>query len=357
MLGQHLANSFALLIIGDSAPELHSQRHSNQDNPLTFKQGFRRESDLESASHCLELEARGLELQLLVAAHAATAIGRSTWRSGGIAAIVPTDRRGGLVATTTMPLNCKLVLENLQVVILTVALGWLCLCALVAILVFIATTGDDSQQLAVVVAGDAAQLSVCCRTDAVGLCAVDDVVLDGRRLCVCPDHRCRQCRIDEVARLKPTVENLTQYYTMLAAGDAIGDKTWLGRTYDWKATRGLRFAAILLPLISIGVATQQTLSGLIESDRNFFEVLRVEDKALVHRLSADAGLVSRLVHSQGDTDARTLPALWVIVADKSNTIWTSPRLQSATDPEQTALRRAPLCTDQNHNLLSVFRAP
>jgi len=78
---------------------------------------------------------------------------------------------------------------------------------------------------------------------------------------------------------------------------------------------------------------------------------------LVHRLSADAGLVSKLVHSQGDTDERTLPALWVIVADKSNAIWTSPRLQSATDPDQTALRKAPLWTDQNHNLLSVFRAP
>jgi len=360
----------------------------------------------------------------------------------------------------------------------------------------------------------------------------------------------------EVARLKPSVRYLTQYYTMLSAGGAIGglivavlcpmwltayseqpvtnilaaslaivlcfaSKHWWGQLYDWKATRGLRFAAILLPLISVGAATQQSLPGVIESHRNFFGVLRVEDKdgdrclvhgttvhgmqriapfqaepttyygrqsgigkvllatheqtpiqvcgvglgcgvlasygrtgdrydfieinpavvrvatehftftndsaaevtnhlgdgrlvlermnnrrfdvialdafssdsipahlltreamtlyqtrlttngviaihvsnkhldlaPLVHRMAFDVGLKSKLVFSQGDAKDRTLPAIWVIVADKGNEIWKNNLLLSATEPNEMELRTAPQWTDQRHNLLSVFRAP
>jgi len=360
----------------------------------------------------------------------------------------------------------------------------------------------------------------------------------------------------EVARLKPSVNNLTQYYTMMSAGGAIGGlivavicpmflddfseqpvtntlgaslalvlfvaaKDWFGRCYDWETGRTLRLTAILLPLVSIGAAARQSLPGLIESNRNFFGVLRVEDEGgdrclvhgttvhgrqrgipfhlepttyygrqsgigsvllsadqatplkvcgvglgcgvlasygregdrydfieinpavirvamqyftfmddskatvvnhlgdgrlvlermidrrfdvialdafssdsipahlltreaislyqsrltsdgiiaihvsnkhldlapLVHRLAREAGLSSKLVHSEGELENRTLPALWVVVAQRSNPIWSSERMNSAIAPTGAILANAPLWTDQNHNLISVFRAP
>ena len=360
----------------------------------------------------------------------------------------------------------------------------------------------------------------------------------------------------EVARLKPSVKKLTQYYTIMSAGGAIGGlivavicpmwlddfseqpvtntlgaslalvlfvaaKDWFGRVYDWETGRTLSITAMLLPLVSIGAAARQSLPGLIESDRNFFGVLRVEDEdgdrclvhgttvhgrqrgipfhlepttyygrqsgigsvllsakqgtplnvcgvglgcgvlasygregdrydfieinpavirvamqhftfiddskanvvnhlgdgrlvlermtdcrfdvialdafssdsipahlltreaislyqsrltsngiiaihvsnkhldlaPLVHRLAREAGLSSKLVHSQGDLENRTLPALWVVVAQGSNPIWSSERMHSAIVPNEATLSNAPLWTDQNHNLISVFRSP
>jgi spermidine synthase len=76
---------------------------------------------------------------------------------------------------------------------------------------------------------------------------------------------------------------------------------------------------------------------------------------LVHRLSREAGLLSKLVHSEGDLANRTLPALWVVVADASNSIWSNERMKLAAEPDETTLAIAPLWTDQNHNLISVFR--
>ncbi len=360
----------------------------------------------------------------------------------------------------------------------------------------------------------------------------------------------------EVARLKPAVKFLTHYYTMLSAGGAIGGlivavlcplilndyseqpivttfgaslaivlffagRAWMGRVYDWKAIRNLRAAAIVLPLVSIGAAATYSLPGLIESDRNFFGVLRVEEKAgdrclvhgttvhglqrtapfqlepttyygrqsgigraltafprgqsldlcgiglgcgvlasygregdhyefveinpavvrvandyftfmkqsaasihtelgdgrlvlermserrfdvialdafssdsipahlltceamslyksklkpegviavhvsnkhldlapLVHRLALHAGLTSKLVVSAGDIDERTLPAIWVLIADRNNPVWAAETLAYASEPDPQTVRNAPLWTDQRHDLLSVFRTP
>jgi len=359
----------------------------------------------------------------------------------------------------------------------------------------------------------------------------------------------------EVARLKPSVKHLTLYYTLLSAGGALGGlivavacpvilndyseqpivntlgaslsivlfftvRNWFGREYDWRSIRQLRIAAIALPLFSTGAAASYSLPGLIESDRNFFGVVRVEEKVgdrclvhgstvhglqrkspyesepttyyghesgigrtllahgadrtlnvcgiglgcgvlasygrsgdhydfveinpavirmatqyftfishseakidqhlgdgrlilermnhrrfdvialdafssdsipahlltreafalyrerlsddgiiavhvsnkhldlapLVHRLAANAGMMSKLVVSAGNTEAQTLPALWMVVADHSHSIWTDPRLSDAVNRDDQTLHTAPLWTDQHHNLLSVFRA-
>jgi len=360
----------------------------------------------------------------------------------------------------------------------------------------------------------------------------------------------------EVARLKPAVRHLTQYYAMLSAGGALGGlvvavfcplflndyseqpivttlgaslavilffavRNWRGRTYDWKMTRGLRLAAVALPLVSIGAAATYSFPGLIESDRNFFGVLRVEesngDRALVHgttihglqrkspnsaepttyygrqsgigklltargeagptrvcgvglgcgvlasygrvgdrydfieinpavvrvanehftflrdsratvesrlgdgrlvlermsenefdvialdafssdsipahlltreafalylarlaedgiiavhvsnkhldlaplvhRLAMDAGMISKLIVSPGSLEDQTLPALWVLAGDKGCKIWSHELLAFASEPKADEVQNAPLWTDQQHNLLSVFGAP
>ncbi len=115
----------------------------------------------------------------------------------------------------------------------------------------------------------------------------------------------------EVARLKPSVNHLTQYYLMISAGGAIGGlfvamicpivfddyfersiamtaggsiafvlyfatRTWGSQFYDWRFAGGFRLIAGLLPVISIGAATQRTVPNTIECSRNFFGVLRIE---------------------------------------------------------------------------------
>ncbi|MGV3486223.1 MAG: spermidine synthase [Planctomycetaceae bacterium] len=366
---------------------------------------------------------------------------------------------------------------------------------------------------------------------------------------------CMLCH-GEVARLKPSVGHLTQYYALLSAGGAIGGiivavicplmlndyseqaiattlgaslalvmlfaaRNWGGRIYGWRAVRQVRLAIAVLPLVSIGAAASYSLPGLIESDRNFFGVLRVEEQdgdrclvhgttvhglqrsapfdgepttyygrqsgigralavhgmgrplevgviglgcgvlaaygregdrydfieinpaiirvadehftfvrrsdativnhlgdgrlvmdqmqsrrfdvivldafssdsipahlltreamalyrsrlsddgviavhvsnkhldlgPLVHRLAADTGLVSKLVDSKGDSLDRTLPALWVIVADDAHAIWQHEEFKTLSFPEPAAIRAAPLWSDQQHNLWSVFRTP
>jgi hypothetical protein len=125
----------------------------------------------------------------------------------------------------------------------------------------------------------------------------------------------------EVARQKPAVEYLTQYYTLMSAGGAMGGlvvavfcpmwldtsseqsvvvtisaslaiiivfaaQRWTGRVYDWRAAKSFRVAAMVLPFINVGAASRYSTPGLIESDRNFFGILRVEEvgenRQLVH---------------------------------------------------------------------------
>lgn len=125
----------------------------------------------------------------------------------------------------------------------------------------------------------------------------------------------------EAARLKPPIALLTRYYLFLSAGGAVGGivvailcplvfnqyteqsiaialsgslavvlffaaRNWTGQIYNWKAVRELRFAAAILPLLSVGAATTYTTPGVIQSERNFFGVVRVEssggDLCMVH---------------------------------------------------------------------------
>jgi MFS family permease len=125
----------------------------------------------------------------------------------------------------------------------------------------------------------------------------------------------------EVARQKPSVAYLTHYYTLLSAGGAMGGlivavfcpmwldtcseqsvvitigaslaviilfaaQSWTGQVYDWQCAKNLRMVAMVLPLINIGASSRYSVPGVIESNRNFFGILRVEeiagDRQLVH---------------------------------------------------------------------------
>jgi spermidine synthase len=125
----------------------------------------------------------------------------------------------------------------------------------------------------------------------------------------------------EVARLKPRSELLTQYYALLSAGGAIGGmivavfcplflssfaelpftlslvtaltfllffacQGWSETRYDWSAARRLSFAAVILMIAPLFAVFFAGNDKTIESQRNFFGVLRVEqDEAgvsLVH---------------------------------------------------------------------------
>ncbi|WP_146524228.1 spermidine synthase [Novipirellula artificiosorum] len=114
----------------------------------------------------------------------------------------------------------------------------------------------------------------------------------------------------EVARIKPPARFLTQYYTLLSAGGALGGfivaigcpmlfrsfaelplclsivsaftfmifvacRGWRVTHYDWSAARKAKLAVLLLmvmPLLSVALASHDKT---IASDRNFFGVLRV----------------------------------------------------------------------------------
>jgi hypothetical protein len=76
---------------------------------------------------------------------------------------------------------------------------------------------------------------------------------------------------------------------------------------------------------------------------------------LAHRLAADRGLASGAVHSPGDRSIATKPAKWVLIARPANSLWSDERLSGISRPSPTALREAPLWTDQHHNLASVLK--
>jgi spermidine synthase len=75
---------------------------------------------------------------------------------------------------------------------------------------------------------------------------------------------------------------------------------------------------------------------------------------LVHRLASRTGLHSRCVESTGDLQTATRPAKWVLLADARSTLWKHPQLSVATTPDRTVIAKAPLWTDQHHNLASVL---
>jgi len=129
----------------------------------------------------------------------------------------------------------------------------------------------------------------------------------------------------EVARLRPPVNQLTQYYMFLSAGGAIGGlivalfcplllssyseipvtqamcgslallllvahRSWAwtdaGRSQrDWSSLGSMRLLAFTLPLLSIGAAYQLDRPGVVLWDRNFFGVVRVEDADGVRTLA------------------------------------------------------------------------
>jgi hypothetical protein len=76
---------------------------------------------------------------------------------------------------------------------------------------------------------------------------------------------------------------------------------------------------------------------------------------LVHRLSVDAGLASRMIQSPGEPQAGIKPAVWMVIADHQNPIFRQQSLTDALPATAEQLRSAPLWTDQCHNLVSVLR--
>ena len=76
---------------------------------------------------------------------------------------------------------------------------------------------------------------------------------------------------------------------------------------------------------------------------------------LVHRLSQDSGLISRVVRSKGNDAISIASANWMLVTREGHDIWNLESMASAEPATAEELARAPLWTDQNHNLVSVLR--
>ncbi|OYP29832.1 spermidine synthase [Rhodopirellula sp. MGV] len=81
----------------------------------------------------------------------------------------------------------------------------------------------------------------------------------------------------------------------------------------------------------------------------------LELSPLVHRLSADAGLESRMLEGIGDDSIGTTHSTWMIIAHTGHLIFEIPGLADATKATDQMLRDAPLWTDQHHDLVSVLR--
>jgi hypothetical protein len=76
---------------------------------------------------------------------------------------------------------------------------------------------------------------------------------------------------------------------------------------------------------------------------------------LVHHLSSDADLESRMIEGLGDESIGTTHSTWMIIAPPGHPIFQAASLASAVKPTAEQLRDAPLWTDQHHNLVSVLR--
>ncbi len=76
---------------------------------------------------------------------------------------------------------------------------------------------------------------------------------------------------------------------------------------------------------------------------------------LVHRMSHDAGLTSRVVRNEMDREICISGAHWVLVTREGHEIWQRESMAESQPATAEELARAPLWTDQNHNLVSVLR--
>lgn len=73
---------------------------------------------------------------------------------------------------------------------------------------------------------------------------------------------------------------------------------------------------------------------------------------LAHRLASEVGLQSRRIRSEKDEATKTQVADWLLVTGQS-AYWNSELLQVGQSCPEAVLVRAPLWTDQHHNLASV----
>ena len=76
---------------------------------------------------------------------------------------------------------------------------------------------------------------------------------------------------------------------------------------------------------------------------------------LVHRLSHDANLDSRVIRSPGDRQLDTHAATWALITRPNHPLWGEVEFDRATPASKTELENAPLWTDQRHNLVSVLK--
>ena len=81
----------------------------------------------------------------------------------------------------------------------------------------------------------------------------------------------------------------------------------------------------------------------------------LELSPLVHNLSRDAGLESRMLEGTGDDSIGTTHSTWMIIASPGHPLFDAPSLAEAQKATADQLRDAPLWTDQHHNLVSVLR--
>ncbi|MEM6472146.1 MAG: fused MFS/spermidine synthase, partial [Planctomycetota bacterium] len=81
----------------------------------------------------------------------------------------------------------------------------------------------------------------------------------------------------------------------------------------------------------------------------------LELSPLVHRLSSDAGLDSRMIEGIGDESIGTTHSTWMVIAEHGHDVFSVDPISQAEPPTVAELAEAPLWTDQHHNLVGVLR--
>ena len=76
---------------------------------------------------------------------------------------------------------------------------------------------------------------------------------------------------------------------------------------------------------------------------------------LVHRLSQDSKLKSKVIRSSANQTLGTHAATWAVIMVQDHPLWNSETLSHAQEPKKNELTSAPLWTDQRHNLVSVLK--